>query len=106
MPRGRGRRRCCTSTPPTSATTRRTASCTTTWPSSTASTDHDRGASRMYDLKITGGTIVDGTGSAGYTGDVAIKDGTVVAMGAAVDDTTDARTTIDAAGKVVSPGFV
>jgi N-acyl-D-aspartate/D-glutamate deacylase len=60
----------------------------------------------MYDIRISGGTIVDGTGSAGVAGDVAIKDGTVVAMGAAVDASTEAVTTIDAAGKVVSPGFV
>ena len=56
-----------------------------------------------FDLKITGGTIVDGTGKPGYTGDVGIKDGKVVALGKADGP---AATTIDAAGKVVSPGFV
>ncbi|HZY54839.1 MAG TPA: amidohydrolase family protein [Reyranella sp.] len=56
-----------------------------------------------FDLKITGGTIVDGTGRPGYTGDVGIKDGKVVALGKADGPAT---TTIDAAGKVVSPGFV
>jgi N-acyl-D-aspartate/D-glutamate deacylase len=56
-----------------------------------------------FDLKITGGTIVDGTGKPGYTGDVGIKDGKVVALGKADGLAT---TTIDAAGKVVSPGFV
>src|SRR3954452_19277411 len=60
----------------------------------------------MYDIRINGGTIVDGTGAAGVTGDVAIKDGAVVAMGAAVDAATEAVTTIDATGRVVSPGFV
>jgi N-acyl-D-amino-acid deacylase len=56
-----------------------------------------------YDLKITGGTIVDGTGTPGYVGDVGIKDGKVVALGKAHGPAT---TTIDASGKVVSPGFV
>ena len=56
-----------------------------------------------YDLKITGGTIVDGTGKAGFVGDLGIKDGKVVAMGKADGDAT---TTIDAKGRVVAPGFV
>ena len=56
-----------------------------------------------FDLKITGGTIVDGTGKPGFKGDVGIKDGKVVALGKADGPAT---TTIDAAGKVVSPGFV
>ena len=56
-----------------------------------------------YDLKVVGGMIVDGTGSAGYRGDVGIKNGKVVALGDAPDDATR---TIDAAGKVVCPGFV
>ena len=56
-----------------------------------------------YDLKITGGTIVDGTGKPGFVGDLGIKDGKVVAIGRAEGAAT---TTIDAKGKVVSPGFV
>ena len=57
----------------------------------------------MYDLKITGGTIIDGTGAAGFVGDVGIVDGDVVAIGGAPDD---AATTVDAKGRIVSPGFV
>lgn len=56
-----------------------------------------------YDLKITGGTIVDGTGKPGFVGDIGIKDGKVVSVGKAEGAAT---TTIDAKGKVVSPGFV
>jgi len=56
-----------------------------------------------YDIKITGGTIIDGTGNPGYPGDVGIKDGRVVALGNAPDD---ARQILDAAGQVVCPGFV
>lgn len=56
-----------------------------------------------YDLIIRGGTIMDGTGAAGFTGDVAVKDGLIVAVGA-VSGTADE--VIEAAGKVVAPGFV
>ena len=56
-----------------------------------------------YDLKITGGTIIDGTGAPGYMGDLGIKDGIVVAMGEAPED---ADRVVDATGKVVAPGFV
>jgi N-acyl-D-amino-acid deacylase len=63
----------------------------------------------VYDVKITGGTIIDGTGSTGVVGDVAIKDGKVVALGPTGSDggdATEAVTTIDATGRIVAPGFV
>jgi N-acyl-D-aspartate/D-glutamate deacylase len=56
-----------------------------------------------YDLKITGGTIVDGTRAPRFVGDVGIKDGKVVALGSAPEE---AARTIDAKGRVVTPGFV
>ena len=56
-----------------------------------------------YDLKIVGGTIVDGSGSVGYRGDVGISGGRIVALGDAPDA---AERVIDAEGAVVSPGFV
>ncbi|MDF2366718.1 MAG: amidohydrolase family protein [Sneathiella sp.] len=55
------------------------------------------------DLKITNGTIIDGTGASGYVGDVGIKDGKIVSVGE-VDG--DAVREIDATGLVISPGFV
>ena len=57
----------------------------------------------MYDLKIVGGTLVDGTGRAPITGDVAVRDGLIVAIGACPGV---ARRTIDARGAHVLPGFV
>lgn len=56
-----------------------------------------------FDLIIRGGTIVDGTGAPRFTGDVAIKDGIIAAVGTIAGD---AAREIDAAGKVVAPGFV
>ena len=56
-----------------------------------------------YDLKITGGSIIDGTGAPRQAGDLGIKDGKVVALGAAPEA---ARESIDATGRVVAPGFV
>jgi N-acyl-D-aspartate/D-glutamate deacylase len=57
----------------------------------------------MYDLKITGGTIIDGTGRERFTGDVGVKDGRIVAVGEASESASE---TIDAGGAIVAPGFV
>jgi N-acyl-D-aspartate/D-glutamate deacylase len=57
----------------------------------------------MLDLKIVGGTIVDGSGKPRYDGDVGIRDGRIVAVG---DVAEDAKQTIDATGRIVSPGFI
>ncbi len=64
----------------------------------------------MYDMKITGGTVVDGTGVDRYLADVGIADGRIVEVRrrAPTDPGLDgeARETIDATGHVVAPGFV
>ncbi len=57
----------------------------------------------MFDLTITGGLVVDGTGSAPRHADVGIVDGRVAAIGR-LDGA--ARRTIDASGQVLSPGWV
>lgn len=57
----------------------------------------------MFDLKIVGGTLIDGTGRPGYTGDVGIRDGRIVEVGGCAGA---AKRTIDAAGAHVLPGFV
>ena len=57
----------------------------------------------MFDLLITGGRVVDGTGAPARTADVAIADGRVVAIGR-VD--ASATQTIDADGLLVTPGFI
>src|ERR1700744_6390633 len=64
----------------------------------------------MFDLKIIGGTVVDGTGTERYRADVAIKDGVIAdVVRRGVDDPElggEAAETIDATGRVVAPGFV
>jgi len=57
-----------------------------------------------YDLIVRNGRIIDGTGSPWYRGDVAIRDGRIVAIGRLADAT--ARKTIDAKGEIVAPGFI
>ena len=57
-----------------------------------------------YDLIITGGKVVDGTGSAPYNADVAVKDGVIVKVGDL--DGTESVDVIDANGRIVTPGFV
>ena len=55
-----------------------------------------------YDLKITGGTLVDGTGAPRRQADVAVRDGLIVAVG---DCPGAATRTIDATGLIVTPGW-
>lgn len=57
-----------------------------------------------FDLVITKGHIMDGTGSPWYSGDVGIRAGKIAAIGN-LSSAPRART-IDAAGKVVAPGFI
>ena len=56
-----------------------------------------------YDLIIRGGTLVDGTGRPRFTGDLAVKNGLIAAVGKV---SGSAAQEIDASGKVVAPGWV
>jgi N-acyl-D-aspartate/D-glutamate deacylase len=57
----------------------------------------------MLDVLIKGGTIVDGSGQPARKGDIGIRDGRIAAIGTI---TEAAHQTIDAKGRVVSPGFI
>jgi N-acyl-D-amino-acid deacylase len=57
-----------------------------------------------FDLKITNGRIVDGTGAPWYRDDIGIKGDAIAAIGGLASRT--AATTIDAHDQIVSPGFI
>src|SRR5215470_13644551 len=59
---------------------------------------------QSLDLVITNGHILDGTGSPWYSGDIGIRDGKIGAIGNL--SAAPRQRTIDAAGKVVAPGFI
>lgn len=60
-------------------------------------------ASAEWDVLIAGGTVVDGSGSAGVRADVALLDGRIAAVGS---DLGPANKIINAEGQVVAPGFI
>jgi N-acyl-D-amino-acid deacylase len=57
----------------------------------------------MFDTVVRGGTIIDGTGGAPFTADVAITDGVIVQVGRVL---SSALEEIDADGALVTPGFI
>lgn len=57
-----------------------------------------------FDVLIKGGKIVDGTGGPWYLGDLAIRDGRIVAVGKFED--AAATKVVDATGLIVAPGFI
>ncbi len=62
-------------------------------------------AQQAVDVVIRGGTVYDGSeGSKGFVGDVAVSGDKIVYVGPHANVT--AKRTIDAKGKIVSPGFI
>jgi N-acyl-D-amino-acid deacylase len=58
----------------------------------------------MLDLLIRNGRVVDGTGNPWFRADVAVQDGRILAIGHLAD--AEAVRVLDAAGRIVCPGFV
>src|SRR5258705_9848685 len=56
-----------------------------------------------YDLLITNGSLIDGSGSPAFRGDVGVRNGRIAAIGKLRGNV---KRTIDAAGLTVTPGFV
>lgn len=68
-----------------------------------------RGASQAqlrFDLLISGGTVVDGSGTASFVADVGVRGDRIVALSRDGIDPAEAASVIDANGLVVSPGFI
>ena len=63
-------------------------------------------AQQRYDLLITSGTVLDGTGAAGYAADLLVQNGRIVRISRGRLPGDSARRVIDAAGLMVSPGFI
>ena len=61
-------------------------------------------AQKSFDIVITNGHVIDGTGSPWYSGDVGIRDGRIAGIGNLAS--APRSRTIDAHGKVVAPGFI
>jgi len=61
-------------------------------------------ADAAFDVVITNGHIIDGTGSPWYSGDIGIRDGHIAAIGNL--SAAPRKRTIDARQKVVAPGFI
>jgi N-acyl-D-amino-acid deacylase len=58
----------------------------------------------MSGTLIRGGTVIDGTGAAGFAADIRIRDGLIAEVGPGLK--ADGDTVIDAAGAYVTPGFI
>ncbi|MGF1597323.1 MAG: amidohydrolase family protein [Acidimicrobiales bacterium] len=58
----------------------------------------------MYELIVSGGELVDGTGAPPRRADVAVSGGRIVAVGSTIEG--DGAEIVDAEGCIVTPGFV
>jgi len=58
----------------------------------------------MCDLLIKNGTIIDGSGSAAFRADIAIKDGKIQRLEPSLK--VECKKELDATGKIVCPGFI
>jgi len=61
---------------------------------------------QTYDLLITGGMVIDGTGAPAYRADVAITAGRIAAISRTPIDASQGRRRINASGLIVAPGFI
>lgn len=58
----------------------------------------------VFDTILRGGTVIDGSGKAGFRADVGMLDGKIAAVGNLTD--ARARRILDVTGRLVTPGFI
>ncbi len=63
-------------------------------------------SSKSFDVLIDNGQVVDGTGKAGYTADILVRGDSIAFIGEVDETLVQVAKTIDAKGKVVTPGFI
>jgi N-acyl-D-aspartate/D-glutamate deacylase len=63
-------------------------------------------AGAQYDVLLRRGTVVDGTGAAGFIADVAVRGDRIVLVSRDSIDPSLARQVIEARGRVIAPGFI
>ena len=56
-----------------------------------------------YDLILSGGLVIDGTGRKPYVANVCVQDGKIACI---TTDTADAKEILDVSGLAVTPGFI
>ena len=61
------------------------------------------GVTMQYDLMLSGGLVIDGTGKKPYTANVCIHNGKIARI---TTDTAEAAETLDVTGLAVAPGFI
>src|SRR5262249_21784921 len=61
-------------------------------------------ADAPFDLLLTGGRVVDGSGAPWFAADVGVRDGRIAEVGVLAG--RPAKRTIDARGLVIAPGFI
>lgn len=73
-------------------------------PARSADADAHGGAHAAFDVLIRNGHVIDGAGGPWYVADIGIRGDRIAAIGKL--DSASATRVIDAAGRVVSPGFI
>jgi N-acyl-D-amino-acid deacylase len=61
---------------------------------------------KKFDLLISQGTVIDGSGQSGYVADVLVSGDSIAFVGQVDTSRIDVSRTVDATGKVVTPGFI